>query len=287
MSDSQPTQEQFEASPKRAIGYKEDGKTPDRVVYLNHIAPAGSISSTPNDISHWISMLVNEGEYQGKKVLSKEQYDLLMLPQENIGLRPPNQFWYYHAGIGGYIEAGKRNVGHNGSIDGQDSSMLLLPDDGFAVFLISNKNSGYNPLIAHYAKNIFVQNNYERDFAAEKALKDVADFALFSEKLQTGSVKEARVLYRSLDSGNLEGSMNVLGYQLMRNGELEKAKFIFEQNIKDHKNSSNAFDSMGEYFFILKAYDSAIINYQKSYELDNGNTNAKMMIKKIQAQMQP
>ena len=281
MSNSFTTQEQFEAAPNRAIGYKEDGETPDRVVYLNHIAPAGSISSTPNDISHWIAMLVNEGEFQGKRVLSKKQYGLLMRPQENIGLRPPNQFWYYNAGIGGYMEAGKRNVGHNGSIDGQDSSMMLLPDDGFAVFLISNKNSNYNPLIAGYAKNIFVQNNYKRDFAAEKALKDEANFVLFAKKLQNGSIAAAKALYHTLDSKNLEGPMNILGYQLMGNGELEKARFVFEQNIQDHVDSSNAFDSMGEFFFTIKAYDSALINYQKSFDLDTKNTNAKMMIEKI------
>lgn len=284
MVNSYVTQEDFENAPTRAIGYKEDGVTPETVVYLNHIAPAGSISSTPKDISKWIAMLINAGKLDNKKILNKNEYKFMMTAHDDIGFREPNQYWFYNAGIGGYLQDGKRNLGHSGSIDGQNSFMLLRPDDGFGIFLMTNKLSDYKDVMARYAQNIFVDDNYVRNKKAEEKLKELVVFAQFKDQLIKNNIEEAKTTYKTMNPENLESAMNQLGYQLLHHEDFEKAKFVFEQNTLDHPKSANVFDSFGEFYFEIGDFEKALENYEKSVELNEGNANAIMMIKKIHRQ---
>ncbi|MEM6799778.1 MAG: serine hydrolase [Bacteroidota bacterium] len=281
MSDSYTHFEEFMASDQRAIGYREDGLTEEISVDITSVAPAGAISSTPKDIAKWLLMLLNEGKHKGKEFMSKAAHDYVMMPGQNVGFRAPNEFWYYNAGIGGYYKEGKRSLGHNGGIEGQNSRMVLKPDEGFGIFIMTNQISGYKELMTEYAEKIFLQNDYRRNPLAEQALQNNQSFAHFQIILDLEGVDAARDFYMGMNKEGLEASMNALAYVFMGNGEMEKAAFLFEQNILTYPNSANAFDSYGEYFFVLKNYEDALTNYEKSLELDPKNTNADMMIQKI------
>ncbi|MBC8400477.1 MAG: tetratricopeptide repeat protein, partial [Candidatus Marinimicrobia bacterium] len=79
-----------------------------------------------------------------------------------------------------------------------------------------------------------------------------------------------------------EGSLNALGYQLMGAGELDGAITIFELNVELYPEASNPYDSLGEGYMNAGRTAEAIINYQKSLELDPGNTNAVEMLRRLE-----
>ena len=281
MKNSYASFEEFMNSDQRALGYKADGKTKEISVDVTSVAPTGAISSTPEDMAHWLSMLLNEGAFEGKEFLSKAAYDYVMMPGDNVGFRAPDEFWYYNAGIGGYYKQGKRTLGHNGAIDGMNSRMALKPDDGFGIFIMTNQISSYKELMTEYAEKIFLENDFSRNPDAELGLVLNAAFADFAQTLEDKGITAAKEIYASMNPVYLEGGMNALGYQMMNRGEMEKAFYLFKQNTESHPASANAFDSLGEYYFTIKNYPEALSHYQKSLELDKENSNAEMMIKKI------
>ncbi len=78
-----------------------------------------------------------------------------------------------------------------------------------------------------------------------------------------------------------ENSVNATGYQLLAGKKLADAIRIFQLNIELHPDSSNVYDSLGEAYMNNGAKELAIQNYQKSLELNPGNTNAAGMLKKL------
>lgn len=286
MDNSYASFEEFMNSDQRALGYKADGKTKEISVDVTSVAPTGAISSTPEDIANWLTMLLNEGAFGGKEFLSKAAYDYVMMPGDNVGFRAPDEFWYYNAGIGGYYKQGKRTLGHNGAIDGMNSRMALKPDDGFGIFIMTNQISSYKELLTEYAEKIFLENDFSRNPDAELGLRLNAEFADFAMTLDNEGISAAKEIYASMNPLYLEGGMNTLGYQLMNEGKMEKAFYVLKQNTESHPESANAFDSLGEYYFKVKNYRAALSHYQKSLELDKENKNAEMMIRKIKEEHQ-
>ncbi len=78
-----------------------------------------------------------------------------------------------------------------------------------------------------------------------------------------------------------ESQMNQLGYQYLGNDEIEKAIEVFKFNIEIFPLSFNVYDSYGEGLMADKQYQSAILNYQKSVELNPNNENGKNKLKEL------
>lgn len=78
-----------------------------------------------------------------------------------------------------------------------------------------------------------------------------------------------------------EDFMNECGYQRLNGGHIDQAIAIFAQNVKNHPNSSNAYDSLGEAYFLKGDSKAALDHYKKSVLLNPKNENGKNMIKKI------
>lgn len=72
------------------------------------------------------------------------------------------------------------------------------------------------------------------------------------------------------------------GYMNMQMGDNKKAKLFFEKCIKYYPKSSNAYDSMAEFFETQDDYSNAIINMKKAFELSGSNTH-KERPEKLQA----
>ncbi|HEX8814134.1 MAG TPA: DUF2306 domain-containing protein [Terriglobales bacterium] len=81
-----------------------------------------------------------------------------------------------------------------------------------------------------------------------------------------------------------EAELNALGYQLLRNKEYAKAIRIFQLNVETYPQSSNVYDSLGEAYADDGNKPLAIVNYQKSLDLNPKNGGAVTMLKKLRAQ---
>ena len=79
-----------------------------------------------------------------------------------------------------------------------------------------------------------------------------------------------------------ESTLNRVGYIFLSVGSVDKAIEIFTLNTIEYPNSSNAFDSLGEAYFVNKNLSLALKNYQKALELEPNSRNAMAMLQKIQ-----
>jgi predicted alpha/beta superfamily hydrolase len=64
-----------------------------------------------------------------------------------------------------------------------------------------------------------------------------------------------------------ESKINGMGYGFMNNGMPDKAFACFELNIRNYPQSSNVFDSMGDYYTAQKDTVNAILNYEKALSI--------------------
>lgn len=78
-----------------------------------------------------------------------------------------------------------------------------------------------------------------------------------------------------------ETEVNALGYQVMAAGQLPAAIEIFKLNAEAYPNSWNVYDSLGEAYMNFGNKELAIESYEKSLQINPGNTNAVAMLEKL------
>ncbi|MBK8505875.1 MAG: serine hydrolase [Saprospiraceae bacterium] len=76
-----------------------------------------------------------------------------------------------------------------------------------------------------------------------------------------------------------ESQINVIGYQLLEQNEVDKAIDVFQINVALYPKSSNTYDSLGEAYLKSGNTDLAIKNYAKSLELNPENETARKVLK--------
>ena len=93
----------------------------------------------------------------------------------------------------------------------------------------------------------------------------------------SGNTAEADQLRSSPMDLATEAELNTYGYQLLQQGKNDEAIKIFRKNTKDHPDSWNVWDSLGEACGIKGEKENAIKYYSKAYEM--APDNQKMRIK--------
>lgn len=78
-----------------------------------------------------------------------------------------------------------------------------------------------------------------------------------------------------------EEFLNDCGYYQLRLKHLDNAIAIFAENAKQHPNSFNAYDSLGEAYMNAGNKELAIKNYKKSLELNPHNDDGRKMLEKL------
>lgn len=104
----------------------------------------------------------------------------------------------------------------------------------------------------------------------------------FFSKLKTPSFSKDSLQIASFINKNeiesflplYEGEMNSLGYYAMDKKNYSSAVNIFKLNVKYHKDSFNAYDSLAEAYFKQKKFKESKTYYQKSLALNPNNQSA-------------
>ena len=81
-----------------------------------------------------------------------------------------------------------------------------------------------------------------------------------------------------------ENNMNRMGYRFLEQEKLQIARDIFKVNIALYPESFNVYDSYAEACMLMGDNEEAILNYQKSYDLNPENTHALDQIARMQEQ---
>ncbi|MCB0571869.1 MAG: serine hydrolase [Phaeodactylibacter sp.] len=114
---------------------------------LDAIAPAGSISSSIEDMSHWLIAQLGGGMYKGKEVIPAAAISRTRQPQSIMGRRghPFNTSHYGLYAMGWQLQdyEGKEIISHTGGIDGFVTSVTLLPEEKLGVVVLTNTDQNY------------------------------------------------------------------------------------------------------------------------------------------------
>ncbi|MES2134196.1 MAG: serine hydrolase domain-containing protein [Bacteroidota bacterium] len=112
---------------------------------VNSLAPAAGISSSVNDLSHWVMMQLGNGIYNGKQVIPKE---VIERTRESFFIDEPisrkgNNFNTY--GLGWFLKDayGKKVVTHDGGANGFLSKTVLIPEEHVGFVILTNSDAQY------------------------------------------------------------------------------------------------------------------------------------------------
>ncbi|MEJ5995169.1 tetratricopeptide repeat protein [Pedobacter sp. Du54] len=83
--------------------------------------------------------------------------------------------------------------------------------------------------------------------------------------------------------GNKNVLLNKIGYAFLKENSAYNAIEVFHENVKQFPNNANAWDSLGEAYFINNDKENALKSYQKALELDPNLSSAKEMVQKLKS----
>ena len=143
------------------------------------------------------------------------------------------------------------------------------------------------------AANYAVQNKTNYDQAlkwADQAVTMNKSFATLTTKSNVlrgmGKTEEADKIMNDAITMSTENELNLYGYQLMNNGNIDKAIEMFILNTKRFPKSANCFDSLGEAYVNKGDSKNAIANFKKSLSMNppaNVKANSEKFLKQLGA----
>lgn len=165
---------------------------------------------------------------------------------------------------------------------GNVSAYKIYPQNNMAIVIMSN---GYSLFPVQYRIINHIAAIIDKNLTDDHLLAEETIISEFAKKDNPGAEKIYYSIKAQNPTWNFENTLNDIGYILLRNSRMEEAIKVFAINVKDHPQSANAFDSLGEGYFSARNYVLALEHYKKSLALNPENTNAVNMIQKIEAVM--
>jgi CubicO group peptidase (beta-lactamase class C family) len=162
----------YKSAPNRALLHvRVDGKwTAKNVREPDAQSPAGGVSSTIRDMSHWLRLQLAEGKFDGKQVIAANALNETHRPQ--IVSRPvanpaTDQAGFYGLGWNvSYNDQGRVFLGHSGAFDlGAATVVNMLPSEDLGIVVLTNAAPiGVAEAIAASYLNLAMEGKVQRDW---------------------------------------------------------------------------------------------------------------------------
>ncbi|MFI5155533.1 MAG: serine hydrolase [Chitinophagales bacterium] len=205
---------------------------------IDNLSPAGSISSSVNDLSKWVQVQLNNGQLNGQQVIPAPVIAETRKPQSIIGDYKPmfNEGHFLLYGLGLMLQdyQGRKIVSHTGGVNGFVSSVTLVPEERLGIIVLTNTDQNgffealkweildaYLSLPYRDYGNAYLKGSKEDREANEKKEKTLRDSVAL--KLKTSLPLNA---YTGTYTNDVYGKMNVV----MESGELHM-KFSHHPNM--------------------------------------------------------
>lgn len=252
-----------------AGGTRSDGKPVHGRWHIYPEMAAAGLWTTPTDLATFAIEIALSKQGKANHILSQKMTNEMLTPVLD------------EAGLGFFIE--KENpgqFGHNGADEGFQALVTMNADTGNGIAVMANSDQGirlasflFRRVTDEYGWNYKMRPPTFSTLLLIAKMRDVdAAMRRYTELKQAGDP--------SID----EGLLNGLGYTVLDDdGRTGDAIKIFQRNIREYPQSSNAYDSLGEAY--MKAGDKklAIENYERSLQLDPKNQNAAEKLQQLKA----
>lgn len=134
----------YEARPNRAIGHIHvDGRyEPLYIRDPQPEAPAGGVSSSVNDMTHWLAMVLGDGNYRDKQIVDAKALLPAVTPQivSSPATEPAMRSGFYGYGFNvGSTSAARMQLSHSGGFElGSGTNLVILPSADVAIVALTN-----------------------------------------------------------------------------------------------------------------------------------------------------
>lgn len=147
------------ASPYRQVG--EDLEKMQWYSNWQTLGPAGSIHTNVIDMSKWILFHLQQGVYDGQRLISQKQMQEMHSPQVfKPEERKYKELFYDSYALGWSVNTyrGETLVRHGGNIDGFSSLTAFMPEKQLGLVVLTNHNSGpVQSLVAYYVLDCLLE----------------------------------------------------------------------------------------------------------------------------------
>lgn len=144
MTSTSSTFADYEARGDKALGHiRIDGSY--KPLYQRDAdpeAPAGGVSSSVNDVTHWLTMMLADGKYNGQQIVDPAALLPAVSPQ--IVSSPPSEpamragFYGYGFNVG-TTSAARVQLSHSGAFDlGAATNFVIIPSADVAIVALTN-----------------------------------------------------------------------------------------------------------------------------------------------------
>jgi len=163
----------FEARENRADGHilLDGAYRPELVRHPDPQAPAGGVSSSVNDMARWMAMLLQGGEFDGRRIVASEPLTQAMQPQivsapaPTIEGRPR----FYGFGFSQSISSsGRLLIGHSGAFStGAGTTFSIIPSANVGIVVLANTApNGASEAVVRQFEDLVQTGEIERDWYA-------------------------------------------------------------------------------------------------------------------------
>jgi CubicO group peptidase (beta-lactamase class C family) len=134
----------YDARPNRAVGHIRIGGRyePQYVRDADAQTPAGGVSSSVNDMTRWLTMVLADGSFAGKSVVDESALLPALTPQvvSNRATQPAMRSGFYGYGFNvGTTSAGRTQLSHSGAFElGAATNFLILPSADVGIVALTN-----------------------------------------------------------------------------------------------------------------------------------------------------
>lgn len=190
---------------------------------------AAGLNSSVADVSKWLRLQLNQGDFEGKRIFSeKNAWEMwqpaVILPISQAGAKnmPSRHFNTYGLGWNIFDYEGKKIVTHGGGLDGMLSKTVLIPESKTGFVVLTNSEFPVYNIMQQKMLDVLTDAP-KRDYNAE-ALKR-AEAGKKTEAEEAKKMEDAR-------AKNTKPSLALKDYAATFTGELYGDATVTEENGK-------------------------------------------------------
>lgn len=146
------------ASPHKA-NFKGVGENPQTIPWVNwdNMGAAGGIISSVDDMLKWLQLQINHGQWNDKNIFKPNTQIKLWTPHNSFPVSnrtketyPTRHISAYGLGWGIADDGGHMIYSHGGGYDGMYSKVMVMPEQKFAMVVLTNSMKGISNNLVNY-----------------------------------------------------------------------------------------------------------------------------------------
>ena len=277
MSNTLALSKDFPAAANKAFPHTiQDGKMVT-IPYcqIDNMAPAGSIGSSVNDMSKWVTMQLANGKFNGVQVVPESAIQQTRLPHSIIGnggaIFNKGHFSLYGLGWGLQEYSGRKIVAHTGGVNGFVTSVTLIPEENLGIIVFTNTDqNGFYEALKWEILDAYLGNMY----------RNYSNIYLMGQRMQENALNKRTKELKDSASLHLSGSLGNAAYTgNYFNDVYGDMKVVLENNelrmrFSHHPDTYAKLESLGGDRFFASFTDPELGSAVFPFHVENGKVKS-------------